>query len=223
LNPLVIIPFSFACIHAFKSVLQRLCDYYILTRNIINCILFQENPCPHPIIILKDVGLTELKDILVYMYHGEVRVEQDRITKLLKTAQILEVRGLQDINQKLDHDLDSGVQDACSSNEEVQIQESGDDESSNSVSFHSKSVTLTSEKDTSSARHSSLKPSAAKKHRPIPMLQCIQQSGKTDFSGPSALEVDRDENCGGGTESNSSSLAPDHVSIFCLIFFFFFS
>jgi len=58
---------------------------------------------------LKDVGLAELKDLLVYMYHGEVRVEQDRIAKLLHTAQILEIRGLRDINQRLDQELDSGV------------------------------------------------------------------------------------------------------------------
>jgi hypothetical protein len=58
---------------------------------------------------LKDVGLAELKDLLVYMYHGEVRVEQERIAKLLHTAQILEIRGLRDINQKLDQELDSGV------------------------------------------------------------------------------------------------------------------
>jgi len=43
------------------------------------------------------------------MYHGEVRVEQDRIAKLLQTAQILEIRGLRDINQRLDQELDSGV------------------------------------------------------------------------------------------------------------------
>ena len=43
------------------------------------------------------------------MYHGEVRVEQDRIAKLLHTAQILEIRGLRDISQKLDQDLENGV------------------------------------------------------------------------------------------------------------------
>lgn len=53
--------------------------------------------------------MAELKDLLVYMYHGEVRVEQERIAKLLHTAQILEIRGLRDINQKLDQELDSGV------------------------------------------------------------------------------------------------------------------
>jgi len=53
--------------------------------------------------------VAELKDLLVYMYHGEVRVEQDRIAKLLHTAQVLEIRGLQDINQRLDQELDSGV------------------------------------------------------------------------------------------------------------------
>lgn len=58
---------------------------------------------------MKDVGVAELKDLLVYMYHGEVRVEQDRIAKLLHTAQILEIRGLRDINQRLDQELDSGV------------------------------------------------------------------------------------------------------------------
>jgi hypothetical protein len=44
------------------------------------------------------------------------------------------------------------------------------------------------------------------------MLQSIQQSGKMDGNAAMPMSVDRDEDEGGGEESNNSSLAPDHVS-----------
>ncbi|XP_063227983.1 modifier of mdg4-like isoform X5 [Bacillus rossius redtenbacheri] len=56
--------------------------------------LFKVNPCKHPIVILKDVGHKELEDILEFMYRGEVNVRQDDLTEFLKTAEMLQVKGL---------------------------------------------------------------------------------------------------------------------------------
>ncbi|KAI9556156.1 hypothetical protein GHT06_018730 [Daphnia sinensis] len=61
--------------------------------------LLKDNPCQHPIIILRDVAYTELSAILFFMYHGQVMVEQDRIPQLLQTAQLLEVRGLCEVRE----------------------------------------------------------------------------------------------------------------------------
>jgi hypothetical protein len=60
---------------------------------------FQENPCQHPIIILKDVGLPELKALMNFMYNGQVMVEEDQIPILLHTAEMLEIRGLSDVTK----------------------------------------------------------------------------------------------------------------------------
>jgi hypothetical protein len=52
------------------------------------------NPCKHPIVILKDVGHKELVAILQFMYRGEVNVRQEELTTFLKTAEMLQIKGL---------------------------------------------------------------------------------------------------------------------------------
>lgn len=56
--------------------------------------MFQNNPCDHPIIILNEVGYGELITLLQYMYHGEVQIAHDQIKDFLRTAKLLQVRGL---------------------------------------------------------------------------------------------------------------------------------
>lgn len=60
--------------------------------------LFFENPCQHPIIILKDINWPELKATVEFMYKGEINVSQDQIGPLLKVAENLKIRGLADVN-----------------------------------------------------------------------------------------------------------------------------
>lgn len=52
------------------------------------------NPCKHPIVILKDVGHKELVAILQFMYQGEVNVRQEELATFLKTAEMLQIKGL---------------------------------------------------------------------------------------------------------------------------------
>ncbi|XP_065343146.1 protein bric-a-brac 1-like isoform X3 [Cloeon dipterum] len=75
--------------HAVKAhkVILSACSPYF--RNV-----FKENPCQHPIVILKDVQNTELDALLSFMYQGEVYISQDRLSSFLRTAEILQVRGL---------------------------------------------------------------------------------------------------------------------------------
>ncbi len=56
--------------------------------------LFNDTPCDHPIVILKDVQWPDLKSILSFMYKGEIHVSQDQIGPLLKLAELLKIRGL---------------------------------------------------------------------------------------------------------------------------------
>ena len=50
----------------------------------------------HPIILLKDVSFIELEYIVNFMYSGEVVVPQEEIQSFLKTAELLEIKGLLD-------------------------------------------------------------------------------------------------------------------------------
>lgn len=60
--------------------------------------IFYDNPCQHPIVIMRDIRWTELQPIVEFMYRGEINVSQDQIEPLLKVAQLLKVRGLADVN-----------------------------------------------------------------------------------------------------------------------------
>lgn len=59
--------------------------------------LFLENPCKHPIVILKDMRYEDLKAIVDFMYRGEVNITQDQLSALLKIADTLKVKGLAEV------------------------------------------------------------------------------------------------------------------------------
>nr|XP_012229543.1 PREDICTED: broad-complex core protein isoforms 1/2/3/4/5 isoform X2 [Linepithema humile] len=61
--------------------------------------LLKANPCQHPIVILKDVASSDMESLLRFMYHGEVNVGQEQLPAFLKTAQMLKVKGLADVNK----------------------------------------------------------------------------------------------------------------------------
>jgi len=73
-------------IKAHKIILSA-CSPYFRT-------VFKDNPCPHPIVILKDVLHADLLAVLNFMYHGEVLITQDKLASFLQTAEILQVSGL---------------------------------------------------------------------------------------------------------------------------------
>lgn len=52
------------------------------------------NPCEHPIVILKDVAHQELRQLLQFMYRGEVHVRRQELSGFLHTAELLQVKGL---------------------------------------------------------------------------------------------------------------------------------
>ncbi|CAG2053025.1 unnamed protein product [Timema podura] len=63
------------------------------------------NPCQHPIVILRDVKEKDMESLLRFMYNGEVHIGQDQLTDFLKTAQMLQVRGLADLKGNSDSSL----------------------------------------------------------------------------------------------------------------------
>lgn len=62
--------------------------------------IFDSVPSPHPVIILKDMLLTELKPILDFMYKGEIYVAKEQIGILLRVAENLKVRGLAEVAEE---------------------------------------------------------------------------------------------------------------------------
>ncbi|XP_026463222.1 protein abrupt isoform X1 [Ctenocephalides felis] len=73
-------------LQAHKVVLSA-CSSYFQT-------LFTVNPCQHPIVILKDVKYMDLKIMVDFMYYGEVNVSQEQLPHILKTAEMLKIKGL---------------------------------------------------------------------------------------------------------------------------------
>lgn len=52
----------------------------------------------HPTIILSDVSLQDIKSIIEFAYHGEVRVPVENISNLIDTARSLKISGLIDVS-----------------------------------------------------------------------------------------------------------------------------
>ncbi|XP_052740021.1 protein tramtrack, beta isoform isoform X29 [Bicyclus anynana] len=56
--------------------------------------MFKMNPTQHPIVFLKDVSHSALRDLLQFMYQGEVNVKQEELASFISTAEQLQVKGL---------------------------------------------------------------------------------------------------------------------------------
>ncbi|KYN08070.1 Protein TKR [Cyphomyrmex costatus] len=56
--------------------------------------IFAENPCKHPVIVLKDFSHHELSTLVHFIYRGEVQIAQEELPGLMKAAECLQVRGL---------------------------------------------------------------------------------------------------------------------------------
>ncbi|XP_066970736.1 zinc finger and BTB domain-containing protein 7A-like isoform X21 [Macrobrachium rosenbergii] len=56
--------------------------------------IFENTPCKHPVIVLRDVQCDELESLLNYMYKGVVSVAQSDLSRLIKVAELLQIKGL---------------------------------------------------------------------------------------------------------------------------------
>lgn len=66
--------------------------------------IFTTTPCAHPVVIMKDVPLKDLRKILEFMYKGEINVNKQEIASLLVVAEALHVRGLAQIDSQNDNE-----------------------------------------------------------------------------------------------------------------------
>ncbi|XP_063704974.1 zinc finger protein 135-like isoform X2 [Culicoides brevitarsis] len=81
-----------ASIKAHKVVLSACSSYF---QN-----LFLEHQFKYPIVILKDVNISELRALVEFMYKGEVNVEYSQLPSLLRTAENLQIKGLADMTNQ---------------------------------------------------------------------------------------------------------------------------
>lgn len=58
--------------------------------------VLHETGSKNPVIIMRDVSYAEMDFILQFIYRGEIHVPEIRLPSLLKTARLLEIRGLSD-------------------------------------------------------------------------------------------------------------------------------
>ncbi|XP_068211017.1 zinc finger and BTB domain-containing protein 14-like isoform X22 [Palaemon carinicauda] len=56
--------------------------------------IFEQTPCKHPVIVLRDVSCDELEALLNYMYLGSVSVAQNDLSRLIKVAELFQIKGL---------------------------------------------------------------------------------------------------------------------------------
>lgn len=73
-------------IKAHKVVLSACSEYFLD--------LFRDNPCQHPIIIMRDISYEAMENILNFMYMGELNIAVEQLNSFLKIAECLQVKGL---------------------------------------------------------------------------------------------------------------------------------
>ncbi|XP_050542124.1 zinc finger and BTB domain-containing protein 26-like [Daktulosphaira vitifoliae] len=84
---------------AHKVVLSMCSTYF---RNV-----FKDNPCKHPVVILKDVNQDDVKALLNFVYQGTVYISEKKLTSFLRTAELLQIRGLAGAASTINTDLES--------------------------------------------------------------------------------------------------------------------
>merc|ERR1712133_128009 len=87
---------TFACddqqqVSAHKLVLSSSNEYF---KNI-----FKLNKNPHPLLCLLDVSSGEMKNILDYIYYGEVDIDKDDLDRFLEISKRLKIEGLSGLKE----------------------------------------------------------------------------------------------------------------------------
>ncbi|XP_045033779.1 broad-complex core protein isoforms 1/2/3/4/5 isoform X3 [Daphnia magna] len=96
LNTESLVDVTLACdgkqIQAHRVVLSACSNYFQE--------LFVSHPCQHPIVLLKDIRYEDLHTVIHFMYYGEVNIKHDQLNSILKTAEVLHVKGFADVADK---------------------------------------------------------------------------------------------------------------------------
>ena len=67
--------------------------------------IFSRNNHSNMYIFLKGVGRSQLEQVTDFLYHGEASIAQDEMKQFLETAELLQIKGLQEDWQGMGHNL----------------------------------------------------------------------------------------------------------------------
>ena len=90
--------------------------------------IFKNNQHSHPLLCLDGISFEDLRNIMDYMYNGEVEIYQENLDRFLNVAQRLKLEGLiggkeekeeSDIYENLNDDIAESLESSC--NAEVKI------------------------------------------------------------------------------------------------------
>lgn len=58
------------------------------------------NSCKHPVIVLTGIKYVHMKSLIDFIYNGEVNIHQDHLAELLRVANILKIKGLDEVTNE---------------------------------------------------------------------------------------------------------------------------
>src|SRR5277367_6558342 len=58
--------------------------------------VFADNPCSHPVVIMRDFHYDDVAALVEFMYRGDTYIRRERLREFLRTAQALQIKGLAD-------------------------------------------------------------------------------------------------------------------------------
>ena len=147
-----------------------------------HCVYFQDNPCQHPVIILRDATYTDVEGLVRYVYRGEVDVQPQHLQSFLKTADALKIKGLADQGLMNNANNSASENDLKSEGEEsVEDDEDEDLEFERTPSEHSSSTAAAAAANNSS--HASL---SARLCEPLKVpMPNFRSSGNSETSSSS--------------------------------------
>ena len=61
----------------------------------------QSKPCQQLVIFLKDTSAADLNAVIEFIYQGSVNVAQTQLASFIKTAEMLQIRGLSGDEEKV--------------------------------------------------------------------------------------------------------------------------
>lgn len=73
--------------------------------DLISWLYFQDNPCRHPVVILKDINQDDVQALLNFVYQGTVYISEKKLASFLRTAELLQIRGLAGAASTINTDL----------------------------------------------------------------------------------------------------------------------
>ncbi|XP_031622232.1 protein jim lovell isoform X2 [Contarinia nasturtii] len=83
--------------------------------------VFAENPCKHPVIVLKDFPGWVVQAVVDFMYRGEISVPQKRLETLIQVGESLQIRGLVEHRVAATKDLSGSLNESTDDYLEPQL------------------------------------------------------------------------------------------------------